>query len=92
MSERPENFKELLPISNNLGQLMKEHSDSLRKFRNNFFHLREDTELVCDFFDKRFEHIQWALELHITLSDFFLSINLVVNCIISGMDVKESAI
>ncbi|HDX9115652.1 DUF6896 domain-containing protein [Klebsiella michiganensis] len=70
-SERPESFKKILPISDNIGQLMKEHSDSLRKFRNNVFHLRENTELVRDFFDKRFDRIQWAFELHITISEFF---------------------
>lgn len=70
-SERPDIFKELLPLSDKIGQQMKEHSDSLRKFRNNVFHLRENTKLVRDFFDKRLDRIQWALELHMTLSKFF---------------------
>ncbi|WP_233982311.1 DUF6896 domain-containing protein [Pectobacterium versatile] len=70
-SERPDSFKELLPISDNIGQLMKEHAGSLRKFRNNVFHLRENTELVRDFFDKRLERIQWARKLHMALEGFF---------------------
>ncbi|ASM32007.1 Uncharacterised protein [Serratia marcescens] len=70
-NERPESFKKLLPISDNIGRLMKEHADSLRKFRNNVFHLRENTELVRDFFDNKLERIQWARELHMILAEFF---------------------
>lgn len=70
-NERPDSFKQLLQISDNIGQLMKEHADSLRKFRNNVFHLRENTELARDFFDKKLERILWARELHTIIAKFF---------------------
>ncbi|MCL6358776.1 hypothetical protein EXT49_01765 [Pectobacterium polaris] len=70
-NERPGGFKELLPISDEIGKLMKEHSNSLRIFRNNVFHLRENTEFLHHFFDKEVERLPWARELHMTLSDFF---------------------
>lgn len=70
-NERPDNFKELIPISDSIGKLMKEHADSLRTFRNNVFHLRENASFVYDFFDVNFERISWARELHMALSYFF---------------------
>ncbi|MNG70255.1 hypothetical protein D3C73_125650 [compost metagenome] len=70
-NERPVNFKELLPISDDIGKLMKEHSNSLRIFRNNIFHLRENTEFIRHFFDKEVERLPWARELHVALSGFF---------------------
>lgn len=69
--ERPSEFKELTPVSDRIGKLMKEHSDSLRIFRNNVFHLREDNEHVHLFFHDEVDRLQWAHELHIMLSDFF---------------------
>ncbi|PWK99434.1 hypothetical protein C7431_102237 [Pantoea allii] len=70
-NERPKNFKELLPISDGIGKLMKEHSESLRVFRNNVFHLRENAEFIRLFFDNEVERLSWAFELHRALSDFF---------------------
>ncbi|WP_370553165.1 hypothetical protein [Edwardsiella tarda] len=70
-NERPENFKELLPISDSIGKLMKEHSDSLRIFRNNIFHLREHADFIRSFFNKEVDRLSWAFELHMALSDFF---------------------
>lgn len=70
-NERPESFKELIPASDAIGKLMKEHSDSLRMFRNNVFHLRENTEFVRHFFDDKVERLVWARELHMALSGFF---------------------
>ncbi|OWF75897.1 hypothetical protein B4903_18725 [Yersinia frederiksenii] len=70
-NERPSDFKELLPISDVIGKLMKEHSNSLRIFRNNVFHLRENTEFAHHFFDKEVERLPWARELHLALSGFF---------------------
>ncbi|WP_404698683.1 hypothetical protein [Raoultella planticola] len=70
-NERPREFKELLPISDSIGRLMKEHSNSLRIFRNNVFHLRENTGFIHHFFDKEVKRLPWAHELHIALSDFF---------------------
>ncbi|MHC0735320.1 DUF6896 domain-containing protein [Klebsiella pneumoniae] len=70
-NERPREFKELLPISDGIGKLMKEHSNSIRIFRNNVFHLRESTGFIHHFFDKEVERLPWAGELHIALSHFF---------------------
>jgi hypothetical protein len=70
-NERPCDFKELLPISDGIGKLMKEHSNSLRTFRNNIFHLRENTDFLRHFFDEEVERIPWARELHLKFSEFF---------------------
>ncbi len=70
-NERPGDFKELLPISDNIGKLMKIHANSLRVFRNNVFHLRENTEFVHHFFDKKLERLSWAHELQKALAEFF---------------------
>lgn len=70
-NDRPDSFKELLPISDNIGRLMKEHADPLRNFRNNVFHLREYIDFVRYFFDKELERLSWARELHTALAKFF---------------------
>ncbi|MCP6031699.1 hypothetical protein NL371_26770, partial [Klebsiella pneumoniae] len=70
-NERPNTFQELLPISDAIGTLMKANSDSLRKFRNNVFHMRENSDFLSHFFDKDFERLSWARELHTALSIFF---------------------
>lgn len=70
-NERPNTFQELLPISDAIGTLMKAHSDSLRKFRNNVFHMRENSDFLSHFFDKDVERLSWARELHTALSIFF---------------------
>lgn len=50
---------------------MKEHADSLREFRNKVFHLRENTDFVHNFFDKKLERLPWARELHMALAELF---------------------
>ncbi len=70
-NKRPSEFKELLPISDGIGKLMKEHADSLREFRNKVFHLRENTDFVHNFFDKKLERLPWARELHMALAELF---------------------
>ncbi len=70
-NNRPSEFKELVPISDSIGKLMKEHADSLREFRNKVFHLRENTDFVHNFFDKKIERLPWARELHMALANFF---------------------
>ncbi len=70
-NDRPENFKELIPISDNIGRLMNKHSDSLRVFRNNVFHPRENSEVILEFFAKDAERLLWAHELHAALELFF---------------------
>lgn len=50
---------------------MKENSDPLRIFRNNIFHLREDTKFAYHFFNPEVERLSWACELHLLLAKFF---------------------
>ncbi|MFE8049077.1 DUF6896 domain-containing protein [Brenneria goodwinii] len=69
--DRPEEFKELTVISDNIGRLMKIHADSLREFRNNIFHLRESPETIRRFFANNAERLSWARDLHATLVRFF---------------------
>ncbi len=80
-NNRPSEFKELVPISDSIGKLMKEHADSLREFRNKVFHLRENTDFVHNFFDKKIERLPWARELHMALANFFLNIEFFVKYI-----------
>ncbi|MBB3118797.1 DUF6896 domain-containing protein [Pseudoduganella violacea] len=68
---RPERFKDLLPLSNALGRMINTHWDPLREFRNNVFHLRESPEKIRKFFSKEADRLSWALELHDTLKRFF---------------------
>lgn len=70
-NERPESFKELLSLSDSIGKIMKQNANSLRIFRNNVFHLRENTEFAYHFFDGRAERLCWARELHVVLTEFF---------------------
>lgn len=70
-NDRPASFKDLLPISDSIRKLMKEHSDPLRIYRNNIFHLRENTEFIRHFFDTEVERLSWARELHLLLAKFF---------------------
>ncbi|WP_157079225.1 hypothetical protein [Serratia ficaria] len=51
--------------------MMKKNSDLLREFRNNVFHLREDPEVVRQFFDNGAERLQWACDLHAAIEKFF---------------------
>lgn len=70
-NDRPASFKDLLPVSDSIRKLMKEHSDPLRIYRNNIFHLRENTEFIRHFFDTEVERLSWARELHFLLAKFF---------------------
>lgn len=84
--ERPSNFKELIPLSDDIGRLMKIHADSLRGFRNNVFHLRENPEVVRNFFANNDERLPWAHELHASLERFFSEYRILceVHYIING--------
>lgn len=68
---RPKDFRELVPKSDELGKVMKQHSDPLRKFRNDVFHLREDAGELLQFLNKRDLRLEWAEKLHAAFSDFF---------------------
>jgi hypothetical protein len=68
---RPEDFRELIPKSDQIGRVMKQHSDLLREFRNNVFHLRDDVEAIQRFFANGAVRVTWAEELHAALADFF---------------------
>lgn len=68
---RPKDFQELVPKSDGLGKVMKQHSDPLRKFRNNVFHLRDDASELVQFLTERDLRLEWAEELHTAFADFF---------------------
>lgn len=70
-NERPESFKELIPLSNSLSKVIKKHSDPLRKLRNNIFHLRENSEVIRQFFIHEDNRLIWAKELHMLFEGFF---------------------
>ncbi|UGQ47309.1 DUF6896 domain-containing protein [Massilia endophytica] len=72
--DRPDRFKDLLSLSDELGKIIKAHSDPLRKFRNNVFHLRDDIEEIRKFFEHDAYRIDWAKELHARLERIFLKI------------------
>jgi hypothetical protein len=68
---RPERFRKLISKSDSIGSMLKQHSDSLREFRNNVFHLRKDVEAIQQFFAKDAERLQWAGEIHTAIAEFF---------------------
>ncbi|WP_212410134.1 hypothetical protein [Erwinia sp. E602] len=68
---RPDNFKRLIPIADELGKAMKKNYDALRMLRNNIFHLRENLKAVRDFFLFEDERVLWALDLHKSFEHFF---------------------
>ncbi len=70
-SARPVAFVELIPMANELGKLLKKNDDALRKFRNNVFHLRENTEEIERFFRERHNRLEWAEELQAAFQQFF---------------------
>ncbi len=68
---RPESFKELIPVLDDIGKKMKKHFNLLRKFRNDVFHLRENLEVVRQFFDHDADLVLWSREIHAALAKFF---------------------
>lgn len=73
LEHRPEEFVELVPDADAIGNAMKRHSDLLRKVRNNVFHLRSDVDVVRRFFVEGTDRLAWARELHLAFADFFSS-------------------
>lgn len=71
IQDRPDQFREIVPLSDVLGKVMNSHSDSLRKFRNSVFHLRDSPEDVRKFFERDKNRLEWAKELHKTLDELF---------------------
>ncbi len=70
-NERPEEFHELIPKSDEIGMAMKRYADPLRKVRNNVFHLRDDIEAIELFFADEALRLPWAEELHAAFVQFF---------------------
>jgi hypothetical protein len=68
---RPPEFVELIPRADELGKLLKKHDDALRKFRNNVFHLRENTAEIERFFHEKPDRLEWAEELQAAFDHFF---------------------
>lgn len=71
LENRPEAFHELVPTCDMIGSMMRAHSDLLRRFRNDVFHLRENTDVVRKFFEKEEDRVTWARELHHGIAKFF---------------------
>lgn len=67
--QRPKEFVELIPKSDALGKLMKQHADPLRRVRNSIFHLRDDAEALTTFMSA--ETMEWARNLHDGFKQFF---------------------
>lgn len=68
---RPENFRELIPKSEEIMRLIKLHMDPLRKFRNNVFHTRVDIKPILQFAADDAGRLSWAGELHSSMNEFF---------------------
>lgn len=69
--DRPKEFCELVEKFDELRGIIKRHSDSLRKLRNNVFHLRDDVSAIRGFFAKEEDRLPWARELHTAIAKFF---------------------
>ena len=70
-NSRPAVFAELIPKSDPIGKLIKQHRNPLREFRNNTFHLREDPGAIRNFFSPDANRLSWARDLHDAFTDFF---------------------
>lgn len=70
-NDRPTDFESLIPKSDAIGKLIKQHRKPLRDLRNITFHLRNDIEAVRRFFDPDEERLLWAREVHDAFEEFF---------------------
>lgn len=70
-NSRPVEFVDLLPKSDALGKMIKQHRNPLRELRNKTFHLRENPEAIRRFFSPDAQRLLWARELHDAFEDFF---------------------
>lgn len=61
----------MIDISDELGGLMKQHREPLRKLRNSIFHLRDDASAIHGFFEKGEDRLSWARELQWAFARFF---------------------
>ncbi|MUJ39697.1 hypothetical protein [Aliivibrio fischeri] len=69
--ERPDEFEELIHMADDLGRLMNTYKDELRRFRNNVFHLRENTEDFERFIESQPNRLEWAEKLQVSFGEFF---------------------
>jgi hypothetical protein len=68
--QRTSEFSNLLPTCNEVGAMLRQHDDALRKFRNKVFHLRDTPKDLLDFI-RHPNRIDWAEELQAQLRQFF---------------------
>ncbi|MCF6759513.1 DUF6896 domain-containing protein [Pseudomonas fragi] len=78
--ERPADFQELVPRCNKLNSAINKHYDELRKFRNNVFHLRANTDDTLAFLALGEERISWAKSIHSDLKSFFSEYRILCEC------------
>lgn len=70
---RPDKFNEMLQLCGELGRMIREHDDALRKVRNNIFHLRDSTDDLREFIlgGGPVRRTTWAEQLHEKFAEFF---------------------
>ncbi|MGP4955500.1 DUF6896 domain-containing protein [Pseudomonas helleri] len=69
--ERPAEYQELIPKCKKLNRTINQHYHDLRKFRNNVFHLRSNTEDTLAFLTPWGGRLSWARSIHSDLKSFF---------------------
>lgn len=68
--KRPQNFRDLISRCDDIGKLRKQHLKSLKEFRNNVFHLRDDIKPILRFAVNDGGRLTWAHELHLAIAEF----------------------
>lgn len=77
---RPVEYQELLPECNKLNRAINAHFDSLRKYRNNVFHLRDTAVDTLDFLAPNAGRLGWAKSIHADLKQFFSDYQILCEC------------
>ncbi|WP_210426052.1 DUF6896 domain-containing protein [Chromobacterium violaceum] len=70
-TNRPSDFLELMPKTDIIGKMMKQHYQALRALRNDIFHLRDNINEIQNFFAREEERLIWAKNLHAAFAEFF---------------------
>jgi len=70
LENSPEEFRELISKCDEIGKMMKRHSDPRREFRKNVFHLRGEVEVINRFFAYETDRLPWVGNLHAAIAEF----------------------
>lgn len=79
-NERPVEYQKLLPKCNQLSSSIKKHYHDLRKFRNNVFHMRANTDDTLAFLSPEVDRLSWARSIHRDLKSFFSDYRVFCEC------------